>query len=71
MANDGSHFHIHWSGKPTVDWEPFSSRAEAEASAKHLALPGETYTVEEHGKSCLQCMMLMKKISAPGNEASA
>ena len=70
--NNGVHYHIHWSGKP-VDWERFDTTADAEASARQLARPGETYTVEEHGESCPQCMKFMKKILGgdSSNEASA
>lgn len=72
MGSNGLHYHIHWFGKPTLDWERFSSSAEAEGSAKQLALPGETYTVEEHDESCPQCMKFMKKIpTRDGGEASA
>lgn len=73
MEHSRVHYHIHWSGKTTLDWERFATKADAERSAKELARSGETYTVEEHGESCPQCMNLMKKI--PGrdssNEASA
>lgn len=71
MRHNRVHYHIHWSGETTLDWQRFSSRAEAETSAKQLALPGETYTIEAHGESCPQCLNLTKKISAPNNEASA
>jgi hypothetical protein len=65
--------HIHWSGKG-LDWERFDTHEEAEKGAEHLALPGETFIIEEHGQSCPQCMPLMKRI--PGtrdgsNEATA
>lgn len=71
MGENGSHYHIHWTGK-ALDWERFSTSAEAEKSAKQLALPGETFTVEEHGETCPQCMELMKWISGAdtSNEAS-
>jgi hypothetical protein len=71
MSKNGLHYHIHWSGK-SLDWESFSTHEEAEKSARQLALPGETYTVEEHGESCPQCQSLMKKILVrDNNEASA
>ena len=49
------HYHIRWSPTPTLDWERFGSRAEAEARAKELVRQGETYTIEEHGESCARC----------------
>ena len=67
MGNN-CHYHIHWSGKPALDWERFSTRDEAEASAKELALPGETFTVEEHDESCPQCMEFTKMV--PGRRTS-
>jgi hypothetical protein len=72
--NDGAtHYHIHWTGKPTLDWACFPTRAEAEKNARQLVLPGETYTIEEHDESCPQCMNLMKRMAARGtsNEVSA
>jgi hypothetical protein len=65
-----THCHIRWSDKATLDWERFATKAEAEKSAKELALPGESFSVEEHGESCPQCMKL-KKSSEPGDEAIA
>lgn len=70
--SNGVHYHIHWAGK-ALDWERFSSPAEAEASAKQLALPGETYTIEAHDGTCPRCQEVMKAKIAPNpsNEASA
>jgi hypothetical protein len=72
MDSGDLHYHIHWSEKASVDWQRFDTRADAKTSAKQLALPGETYTIEEHDKSCSQCMKLMRHIPAPdpSNEAS-
>jgi hypothetical protein len=69
---NGSHYHIHWTGK-TLDWERFDTSAEAEASARELMLPGETFTIEEHGESCPQCRSLLRKIPVrdSSGEASA
>jgi hypothetical protein len=49
------HYHIRWwSGK--LDWERYGSRAEAEAGARHLMRPGETYKVEEFSDTgCPRC----------------
>ena len=67
------HYHIRWSGKTTLDWERFSERAEAEASARQLMRPGEAYTIEEHDGTCPRCQETMKR-KAPhstSDEASA
>ena len=73
MDNNGSHYHIRWSGKQTLDWERFDTRAEAEASANLLALPGERYSIEENGESCPQCRSLLRKMPVrdSSGEASA
>lgn len=55
------HYHIRWSGKTELDWEGFDTRANAEASAKYLVRPGETYIIEEHGQSCARCAALHSK----------
>jgi hypothetical protein len=65
MDSHDLHYHIHWSHKTDLDWARFPTRAEAENNARQLVLPGETYTVEEQGEECPQCMKLMKRISAP------
>jgi hypothetical protein len=49
------HYHIRWSGIARLDWEPFHTIAEAEASAKQLLREGETYSVEEMEASCARC----------------
>jgi hypothetical protein len=54
-----THFHIRWS-KPasktaSLDWERFDTQEEAEASAKQLVLPGETYSIEELDRACPRC----------------
>lgn len=49
------HYHIHWFGKATLDWESFDTSADAEVSAKKLMQSGETYTIEEHNRDCLRC----------------
>ena len=53
------HFHIRWSnGK--IDWETFNSELDAIAAAE-LALPGETYVVEQFDADCPQCSQLIQK----------
>jgi uncharacterized paraquat-inducible protein A len=55
-----------------LDWERFSERAEAEASARQLMRPGEAYTIEEHDGTCQRCQETMKlKAPLSTNEASA
>jgi hypothetical protein len=58
------HYHIRWSGKTTLDWEPFHVRADAEARAKELAGLGETYAIEETDGTCPQCHDAMDLTSA-------
>ena len=38
-----------------MDWQPFDTREEAEASAKKSMRPGENYTIEELGEGCTRC----------------
>ena len=49
------HIHIRWEGVKRLDWEPFETREQAESRAKELVHPGESFVVEEHGKSCIRC----------------
>jgi hypothetical protein len=65
------HFHIRWSGKATLDWEGFSTRKEAEASAKQLVRPRETYAIEEHDGACLRCRDAMRLKTAHGTAKGA
>lgn len=62
------HFHIRWSGKATLDWGCFSTRAQAEASAKQLVRQEETFTIEEHNGTCLRCAETMKLKFGHGTE---
>jgi hypothetical protein len=55
-----AHYHIHWSGKDSLDWESFASRADAQASARELVRPGETYTIEERDEACPRCRAAFK-----------
>jgi hypothetical protein len=66
------HYHIRWSGK-VLDWEPFITLEEAEASAKQLTRLGETYTIEEYDGACARCREAMKAKMPPSSshEASA
>jgi hypothetical protein len=49
------HFHIHWSGKTTLDCESFTTWALADERAKELVAPNERYSIEELGKQCPIC----------------
>ena len=49
------HFHIRWSGEAALDWQGFQSRDEAEACAKDIVRPSESFTIEEFDESCLRC----------------
>jgi hypothetical protein len=65
MDRNTLHYHIRWSGRATLDWERFNTHKEAEARAKLLILPSETYTIEEHDRTCQRCQQAMKPKSAP------
>jgi hypothetical protein len=65
------HYHIRWSCMTTLDWECFSSRAEAEARAKQLVRQEETYTIEEHDEACPRCRDAMELKIAPGASKNA
>jgi hypothetical protein len=53
-----THYHIRWSTTARLDWQPFGTRAEAEAGAKEWARFGETYTIEEFDENCIRCAEL-------------
>ena len=46
------HFHILWIGKENLDWECFETLAEALQRGAELALPGESFTIEEVSANC-------------------
>ncbi|HZP32426.1 MAG TPA: hypothetical protein VFB23_03600 [Candidatus Acidoferrales bacterium] len=48
------HYHIRWS-ETNLDWEAFTTRAEAEALARELARAGEEFTIEEFDRNCPRC----------------
>ena len=57
---EGIHYHIRWSNSfgSRVDWQAYSSPAEANADAEKLVRPGETFTVERFAGNCSRCAML-------------
>jgi hypothetical protein len=52
------HYHIRWSGKDRLDWQPFLTHAEAEAAALELVQPAESFTVEQYSGDCPACTWL-------------
>jgi hypothetical protein len=50
-----THFHIHWTTKKILDWEPFRTHADALARAEELAGPSELFSVEEISAKCPVC----------------
>lgn len=56
--NGKEHLHIRWSSG-RLDWERFSTTAEAQESARQLARAGETFTIEEYDDcTCPTCSKL-------------
>jgi hypothetical protein len=53
--DENPHFHIRWSRVVPLNWERFSTRADAEATAELFVLQGETYAIEEQGEPCQRC----------------
>jgi hypothetical protein len=52
-----NHFHIHWTRahESKLDWDIFNTPEEAEAAAKQLVLPHETYVIEQFDGDCPRC----------------
>ncbi len=67
-----THYHIRWSENVMLDWECFSTPAEAEATAEQLLRHGETYIIEKHDETCPRCRAAMnaKSMHVTFNEAS-
>ncbi|HEV2304343.1 MAG TPA: hypothetical protein VGR93_02390 [Candidatus Acidoferrales bacterium] len=57
------HFHIRWSGSAGLDFFRFSSREEADESAKMWVRGNEAYSIEEFGDSCERCAALLDKMT--------
>ena len=68
-----THYHIRWSGKAMLDWQPFSTPEEAKVSAIELVRLGETYAIEEHDDPCPRCQATinMESMRSRFSEASA
>jgi hypothetical protein len=53
--DENPHSHIRWSRVVPLNWERFSTRADAEATAELFVLQGETYAIEEQGEASQRC----------------
>lgn len=62
------HYHIRWSRVVPLDWECFSTRAEAEARAKQLVRQDETYAIEKFDGACARCRDALSLKSEHGIE---
>ena len=49
-----AHYHIHWSNSK-FDWQPFSTPEGARIEAERLAVPGETFTIDQFDDNCARC----------------
>jgi hypothetical protein len=50
-----THFHIHWTKKEILDWEPFRTHTEALARAEELSGTDELFTIAEVSVKCPVC----------------
>ena len=50
-----THFHINWTTKRILDWEPFNTHVDARARAQELAGPNEIFTIAELSVKCPIC----------------
>jgi hypothetical protein len=50
-----AHFHIRWSSKEKLDWEPFRTAGEARSAAAGWVRDGETYVIEQADENCPRC----------------
>ena len=50
-----THFHIHWTTKKILDWEPFNTHNEAMARAQEVAGLSDLFSVEELSAKCPIC----------------
>jgi hypothetical protein len=63
-----THFHIHWTKKKILDWEPFDTGHEALSHALELARPTELFTIEEFSVSCANHGATVSSRSRPEGE---
>ena len=53
------HYHIHWAGQRSVDWQRFLTAPEAGKRAEEIARPRETYVIEKFDEDdCAFCLSL-------------
>lgn len=55
-----THYHIRWSSS-LLDWQAFTTYAEAETAAKELVRANETYTIESATAGCKRCSELLEE----------
>ena len=65
------HYHIRWSDSK-LDWKAFSTREEAEQTARQLVRLGETFTLElvDDG-TCVACLKFRKRLLANDKTSDA
>jgi hypothetical protein len=62
MSFPDTHYHIRWSRSSLLDWQGFTTHAEAETAAKELVGGNETYTVEIATKGCKRCSEVVEQV---------
>lgn len=56
MSFPDTHYHIRWSSLSMLDWQAFTTRAEAETAAIELVRENETYSIETASAGCKRCL---------------
>lgn len=54
------HYHIRWLPKASLDWQAFDSQEDAEARARELVRPNESFTIETIQGYCDICRPLVE-----------
>lgn len=57
-----THYHIRWQGSK-LDWEAFQTQEAAQTQAAAMALPNETFAVEEFDGNCPKCSQFVQRFS--------
>ena len=55
MDDPKIHYHIRWTKKNILDWEPFNTKHEALSHAIGFARAGDVFTIEEVSTPCPVC----------------
>ena len=56
------HYHIHWSNSK-FDWQAFPTPESAQIGAEHLAMPGETFTIDRFDdEDCAHCKAVAARL---------